>query len=74
MGGTKFFVLTYADDIAILAATAAELQQMFRSLEKYIKTVRMEVNIEKTKIMIFQNGGRRQKGKSGNLMEKKLRK
>ena len=49
MGGTKFFVLKYADDIAILAETAGESQKMLRSLEKYVKTVRMEVNIEKNK-------------------------
>ena len=45
IGGTKFYVLKYADDIAIMAEDAGELGLMLKSLEKYVKRAKMEVNV-----------------------------
>ena len=56
-GGTKFYALMYADDMAIMAEYAGELRLILKSLEKYVKRAKMEVNVQKTKIMIFRKGG-----------------
>ena len=62
MGGAKFYALKYADDIAIIAEDAGELGLMLKSLEKYVKRSKMEVNVQKTKIMIFRKGGGQKRG------------
>jgi len=51
-------VLLYADDLVILADDVAVLQNMIKRLELYCETWGMEVNPEKSKIMVFQKGGR----------------
>lgn len=51
-------VLLYADDIVIVADDICVLQNMIWNLEKYCKQWNMMVNLEKSKIMIFRNGGR----------------
>lgn len=51
-------VLLYADDIVILADEREVLQSMIYNLEKYCKQWNMVVNLEKSKIMVFRNGGR----------------
>lgn len=58
VGGIKIFALKYADDIAIVADDAEGLRKMLKSLEKFVHGAKMEVNIKKTKVMIFKNGGR----------------
>ena len=34
---------------------------MLKSLEKYVKRAKMEVNVQKTKIMIFRGGGTKER-------------
>ncbi|XP_034935878.1 uncharacterized protein [Chelonus insularis] len=58
MGKAKVRALKYADDIAIVAESGEELTKMLKSLEKYVDKNRLEVNVRKTKIMVFKNGGR----------------
>ena len=60
MGKLKFYTLKYADDIAIIAE---DLKRMLKIMEKFVRKVKMEINVDKTKIMIFQNGGRRKEEK-----------
>ena len=49
MGNTiEIFLLMYADDIVILGDTVLELQRKIRVLE---------VNLSKTKVIVFRNGG-----------------
>ena len=36
---------------------------MLKIMEKFVRNVKMEINMDKTKTMIFQNGGRRKKEK-----------
>ena len=47
---------------------------MLRSLEKFVKRVKMEVNVKKSKIMVFQNGGRRAKGEKWKFNEQEIEK
>lgn len=51
-------VLMYADDIVMLADDVGVLQQMSNKLEEYCRTWGMEVNLEKSEILIFRKGGR----------------
>lgn len=51
-------LLLYADDIVILAEEVEVLQAMIDRLEKYCDDWNLEVNLTKSKIMVFRNGGR----------------
>ena len=51
------FILMYADDMVLLSETIDGLQQMLNTLSSYTKDWNLEVNIDKTKIVIFRNGG-----------------
>lgn len=51
-------VLLYADDIVILAEDKDVLQRMIYNLEDYCVKWNLIVNLAKSKIMVFRNGGR----------------
>lgn len=51
-------ILLYADDMVILAETVDSLQLMINRLSEYCKKWNLQVNLEKTKIMVFKNGGK----------------
>ena len=53
-------LLLYADDLIILARTAKDLKEHLKALESFCHEVGMQMNISKTKVMIFslkQNRG-----------------
>lgn len=56
--GTNVRLLMYADDIVILSEHPNVLQKMIHNLEKFTKIWNLEVNMSKSKIMVFRNGGR----------------
>ena len=47
------------DDLAIVAQSANDLQLLLRSLEQYCHVNDLVVNINKTKVLIFNNNGHR---------------
>ena len=47
--------MLYADHTAIFADTCQGLQKGLENLEVYCKIWRLTVNVEKTKVMIFEN-------------------
>ena len=57
--GLKVYALLYADDAALVAEDERELTSMLKTLKRLTDQNQMDVNLEKTKIMIFRNGGRR---------------
>lgn len=57
-GGTRINILLYADDVVLLAPTSTCLQLMIRNLETYCETWNLRVNLEKSKIIVFRNGGK----------------
>lgn len=61
IGNEKIFGLKFADDIAIVAKNAVGMREMLKALESYTERNDLEVNLEKTKIMIFRKGGRKRK-------------
>ena len=52
----KLFILLYADDTVIFSEEANHLQNALYAFENYCKTWKLEVNISKTKILIFGRG------------------
>lgn len=54
----NLFVLMYADDMVIFSETAHELQEMLNTLFSYTSVWDLTVNVQKTKIVIFRNGGK----------------
>ena len=49
----KFFILLYADDTVLSANSAQGLQKAFDCLSTYCKLWQLEVNTEKTKVMVI---------------------
>ncbi len=58
LGKCKIYILAYADDMVILAATARELQNMINRLDKFLTRKRLQLNVDKSKVMVFRKGGR----------------
>jgi len=60
IGHLNFFLLMYADDIVIFANNPTELQKNLDILSHYCSRWKLKVNIHvnKTKIMVFRKGGR----------------
>jgi hypothetical protein len=56
-GLLELFILLFADDVALLATTPVGLQNQLNILEKCCTEMQLEVNIQKTKIMVFRKGG-----------------
>ena len=56
-GGKEIFSLLFADDIVLISQTPAGLQNQINNLKKISEELGLEVNLEKTKSMIFRRGG-----------------
>lgn len=54
----EIFLLMFADDIASLSDTVNGLQKQLNILQDYCDEYKLSVNVEKTKILVFKNGGR----------------
>ena len=51
-------ILMYADDLVILAKSEEELQTKLNKLSDYCNKWKLEINVGKTKCMVFNRGGR----------------
>ena len=49
--------LMFADDVSCFSDTVIRLQRMIDLIAKFCKAVGMKLNLNKTKIMVFRNGG-----------------
>ena len=52
----KLFVLLYADDTLLLTETESDMQRAVDATLQYCKQNRININIDKTKYMIFSRG------------------
>ena len=50
-------ILLFADDMAVIGRSVEELQESLNLLHTYCNTWGLEVNTEKTKIVVFRNRG-----------------
>ena len=55
----KIMVLLYADDTVLFAENENELQDLLNEFQNYCKIWKLDVNVEKTKIVIFGDRTRR---------------
>ena len=60
LGQIKINCLMYADDLVLLSESKNGLQNCLNKLHEYTLKWGLKLNIKKTKILIFQNGGRRE--------------
>eukprot|EP00745_Piridium_sociabile_P014687 TRINITY_DN21651_c0_g1_i6.p1 TRINITY_DN21651_c0_g1~~TRINITY_DN21651_c0_g1_i6.p1 ORF type:complete len:655 (+),score=42.51 TRINITY_DN21651_c0_g1_i6:130-2094(+) len=51
------FLLMYADDIVLVSDSVTDLQKKIVCLENYCKKWGLTVNMDKTKVVVFKNGG-----------------
>ena len=58
IGDILIKVLAFADDFALIARTVSEMQKMIRVLQQFSDVMGMKVNLEKSKMMVFKNGGK----------------
>ena len=58
MDGEKIGILVYADDVVLLAENEEELQQLLHELHLWCATNRLEININKSKVMHFRNSSK----------------
>ena len=47
----------YADDVSNFSETAIQLQHQIDCIEQFCNAVNMNINLDKTKIVVFSNGG-----------------
>lgn len=55
----EIIILAYADDLVILADSVSDLKRKIKILSKYCEKNDLTVNVNKSKIVVFQKGGRR---------------
>ena len=53
IGDLVVFILLYADDVVLVADNAADLSSLLRSLQEFCTASGMNVNVKKTKVVIF---------------------
>ena len=56
-GMINLCILLYADDIMLFRKTLEELQNALKVLEEYCKRLKLTVNTNKTKVMVFRKEG-----------------
>ena len=52
----KLFLIFFADDAILFSQDPTSLQSMLDDIENYCNTWNLKINVNKTKIMIFENG------------------
>lgn len=68
----KIKSVMYADDIAIIAETPDAMKLMLSKLSQYMEENDLRINVEKTKIMIFNKKGRTSKEENFWMVKKKM--
>lgn len=72
----KVTVLTYADDVTLVAKDEREMKCMLKRFEIYLKRKKLVLNVKEINMMIFKKAGREKEIKwewfrSGNSREEK---
>jgi len=73
LGKEKIYTLAYADEV-VLAEEEDEMRSMISKLEEYVDKKRLELNVNKTKIVRFRRGGGKLGKKDWRWKGKKLEK
>jgi hypothetical protein len=73
-GREKIWSLAFADDMVIVAKSEREMKEIMRNLGKYVRKKKLEVNVEKTKMMVFNKRKRKNEESECKWEESKIRK
>ena len=57
IGLIKLFYLLFADDLVLMSYNAIGLQRLLTKLNTYCDKYKLKVNLSKTKVIVFRNGG-----------------
>jgi predicted GTPase len=68
----KVWSLAFADDMVIVAKSERQMKEMMRNLEKYVRKKNLEVNVEKTKMMVFNKRKRKNEESEWKWEESKI--
>lgn len=63
LGKDRIWVLAYADDLILLAKNRTALTDMLSTLGRFLQNGGLKLNVNKTKIMIFNKSGKEKKEK-----------
>ena len=72
VGKEKIWTLSYADDLVMMAKTEKEMKEMLKTLENYLKNRKLELNVEKSKMVEFNKGRGRMKEIVWNWKEENI--
>ena len=59
VGGSRFWILAYAEDIIVIIREEEVLRSMMKRLEKYLEERKLTLNAEKSKVMVFDKQRRK---------------
>ena len=68
----ELFILLFADDVALLSTTPLGLQTQLNSLKVCCDRLKLKVNTDKTKVMVFRRGGYLSKHEKWSFEDKLL--
>jgi hypothetical protein len=71
-GLMELFILLFADDIALISTSPIGLQNQLNVLQTCCDEMKLMVNTDKTKIMVFRRGGRLAKGMCWYFAKQKI--
>jgi hypothetical protein len=72
VGTEKVWSQTFTDFLAIVAKSEREMKEMMKSLGKYVRKKKLEVNVEKTKMMVFHKRKRKSEENDWNWDGRKI--
>ena len=61
IGNDRVWSIEYADDIVLVSDQEEGLRDMIRRCKKYMEGKKLEISIEKSKVMVFKNKGGKEK-------------
>jgi hypothetical protein len=72
VGTEKVWNQTFTDFLAILAKSEREMKEIMKSLGKYVRKKKPEVNVEKMKMMVFHKRKRKSEENDWNWDGRKI--
>jgi hypothetical protein len=64
--------MAFANDVVIVAKSEREINEIMKNLGKYVRKKKLEVNVEKTKMMVFNKRKRNNEEKKWNWEGRKI--
>lgn len=72
IGKEKFWTISYADDVILLARRESELKEMIKRFKKCLEKKGLNLSLDKLKILVFEKGRGRMKKKTWRWGEKDI--